>query len=461
MRLESDSLGEIEVPHDRYWGAQTQRSLKYFSIGTDLMPIEIIHAYGFLKRAAAEVNAELGLLPDDKCELIVAAAEEVDRGELDAHFPLHVWMTGSGTQTNMNVNEVIANRAIEMAGGKMGSKDPIHPNDHVNMSQSSNDTFPSAMNMAAAIHTTGRLLPGVRNLRDALDVKAKAWERIIKIGRTHMQDATPLTLGQEFSGYVRMLDEGIARIEYALKDVCFLALGGTAVGTGINAPAGFAEQAAERIAVLTGLPFETAPNKFAVQGAHDALVMLHGAFKALAGSLYKIANDIRLLSCGPRCGFNELVIPANEPGSSIMPGKVNPTQCEALAMIAVQVMGNDVTVGLSGAGGLLEMNVYKPVMINAVLQSIRILGDGAANFAEFLVEGTEPNETQIARFVENSLMLVTALSPVIGYDKASHAAHHAYEHDLSLRQACLDLGYVNEVEFDRIVDPAKMVHPGL
>ncbi len=461
MRVESDSLGEIEVPNDKYWGAQTQRSLKYFSIGTDLMPIEIIHAYGFLKRAAAEVNAELGLLPDDKCELIVAAAEEVDRGELDAHFPLHVWMTGSGTQTNMNVNEVIANRAIEMAGGKMGSKDPIHPNDHVNMSQSSNDTFPSAMNMAAAIHTNRRLLPGVRKLRDALDVKAKTWERIIKIGRTHMQDATPLTLGQEFSGYVRMLDEGIARIEYALKDVCFLALGGTAVGTGINAPAGFAEQAAERIAVLTGLPFETAPNKFAVQGAHDALVMLHGAFKALAGSLYKIANDIRLLSCGPRCGFNELVIPANEPGSSIMPGKVNPTQCEALAMIAVQVMGNDVTVGLSGAGGLLEMNVYKPVMINAVLQSIRILGDGAANFAEFLVEGTEPNEAQLARFVENSLMLVTALSPVIGYDKASHAAHHAYEHDLSLRQACLDLGYVNEVEFDRIVDPAKMVHPGL
>ncbi len=461
MRVESDSLGEIEVPNDKYWGAQTQRSLKYFSIGTDLMPIEIIHAYGFLKRAAAEVNAELGLLPDDKCELIVAAAEEVDRGELDAHFPLHVWMTGSGTQTNMNVNEVIANRAIEMAGGKMGSKDPIHPNDHVNMSQSSNDTFPSTMNMAAAIHTNRRLLPGVRKLRDALDVKAKTWERIIKIGRTHMQDATPLTLGQEFSGYVRMLDEGIARIEYALKDVCFLALGGTAVGTGINAPAGFAEQAAERIAVLTGLPFETAPNKFAVQGAHDALVMLHGAFKALAGSLYKIANDIRLLSCGPRCGFNELVIPANEPGSSIMPGKVNPTQCEALAMIAVQVMGNDVTVGLSGAGGLLEMNVYKPVMINAVLQSIRILGDGAANFAEFLVEGTEPNEAQLARFVENSLMLVTALSPVIGYDKASHAAHHAYEHDLSLRQACLDLGYVNEVEFDRIVDPAKMVHPGL
>ncbi len=361
----------------------------------------------------------------------------------------------------MNVNEVIANRAIEMAGGKMGSKDPIHPNDHVNMSQSSNDTFPSVMNMAAAIHTTGRLLPGVRKLRDALDVKAKTWERIIKIGRTHMQDATPLTLGQEFSGYVRMLDEGIARIEYALKDVYFLALGGTAVGTGINAPAGFAEQAAERIAVLTGLPFETAPNKFAVQGAHDALVMLHGAFKALAGSLYKIANDIRLLSCGPRCGFNELVIPANEPGSSIMPGKVNPTQCEALAMIAVQVMGNDVTVGLSGAGGLLEMNVYKPVMINAVLQSIRILGDGATNFAEFLVDGTEPNEKQIASFVENSLMLVTALSPVIGYDKASHAAHHAYEHDLSLRQACLDLGYVNEVEFDRIVDPEKMVHPGV
>lgn len=459
MRIETDSIGQIEVPADRYWGAQTQRSLTYFSIGTDVMPAEVVHAFGVLKQAAAEVNTELGSLPADRRDLIVAAAKEVAAGQLDDHFPLHVWMTGSGTQTNMNVNEVISNRAIEMAGGVMGSKDPVHPNDHVNMSQSSNDTFPTAMHMAAAVHTVQRLLPGVRRLRDSLDKKAQAWDAIIKIGRTHMQDATPLTLGQEFSGYVAMLDEGIVRIERALADVYPLTLGGTAVGTGINAPVGFAEKAAERIASLTGLPFTTAPNKFATQGGHDALVMLHGTFKALAGSLYKIANDIRLLSCGPRCGFNELTIPANEPGSSIMPGKVNPTQCEALAMIAVQVMGNDVTVGMAGAGGLLEMNVYKPVMINAILQSIRILGDGSRNFAAFLVDGTEPNERQIAAYLENALMLVTALSPVIGYDKASHAAHHAFEHDLSLRAACLELGYVSAEDFDEIVDPKKMLGP--
>ncbi|MBO6758739.1 MAG: class II fumarate hydratase [Roseibium sp.] len=459
MRIETDSIGQIEVPADRYWGAQTQRSLRYFSIGTDVMPAEVVHAFGVLKQAAAEVNSELGHLPPDTRDLIVAAAKEVAAGQRDDHFPLHVWMTGSGTQTNMNVNEVISNRAIEMAGGVMGSKDPVHPNDHVNMSQSSNDTFPTAMHMAAAVHTVRRLLPGVRRLRDSLDQKAQAWDAIIKIGRTHMQDATPLTLGQEFSGYVAMLDEGLLRIERALEDVYPLTLGGTAVGTGINAPVGFAEKAAERIASLTGLPFTTAPNKFATQGGHDALVMLHGTFKALAGSLYKIANDIRLLSCGPRCGFNELKIPANEPGSSIMPGKVNPTQCEALAMIAVQVIGNDMTVGLAGAGGLLEMNVYKPVMINAILQSIRILGDGSRNFADFLVDGTEPNEKQIAGYLENALMLVTALSPVIGYDKASHAAHHAFEHDLPLRAACLELGYVSAEDFDEIVDPKKMLGP--
>lgn len=459
MRLETDSIGGIEVPEDKYWGAQTQRSIEYFSIGTDLMPIEVIHAYGILKKAAALVNNDLGLLDDDKRDMIVSAAEDVAEGRLDGHFPLHVWMTGSGTQTNMNINEVISNRAIEMAGGVMGSKDPIHPNDHVNMSQSSNDTFPTVMHMAAVIHTNARLLPGVRALRDGLDRKARMWEKIIKIGRTHMQDATPLTLGQEFSGYVWMLDEGIARVEHALADVKHLALGGTAVGTGINAHRDFAARSAEKIAELTGIDFSTAPNKFAVQGAHDALVMLHGSFKTLAGSLFKIANDIRLLSCGPRCGFNELVIPANEPGSSIMPGKVNPTQCEALTMIAAQVMGNDVTVGIGGASGYLEMNVYKPVMINAILQSIRLLGDGSSNFARFLVDGTEPNEKQIAAYVENSLMLVTALSPVIGYDKASHAAHYAFEQDLTLRVACLELGYVDEAEFDRIVDPAKMVHP--
>ena len=461
MRKETDSIGEIEVPHDRYWGAQTQRSLKYFSIGTELIPIELIHAYGLLKIAAAQANEELGLLAKDECALIVQAAEEVAAGKLDDHFPLHVWMTGSGTQSNMNVNEVISNRAIEIAGGTMGAKAPIHPNDHVNMSQSSNDTFPTAMHMAAAIQTVKRLIPAVRALRDGLDAKAKAWAAIVKIGRTHLQDAVPLTLGQEFSGYVEMLDENLARMDYALKDVYKLALGGTAVGTGINAHPDFAVKAATRIADLTGLPFITAPNKFAAQGAHDALVMLSGALKTLAVSLYKIANDIRLLSCGPRCGIHELVIPENEPGSSIMPGKVNPTQCEALAMVAVQVMANDVAVGMGGAGGYLEMNVYKPVMINAIMQSIRIMADGCRNFQDFLIADTVPDEKQIAWFLERSLMLVTALSPVIGYDKASKAAHHAHEHDMTLKKACLDLGYIDEAAFDRIVDPAKMIGPTL
>ncbi|ADZ69411.1 class II fumarate hydratase [Polymorphum gilvum] len=459
MRRETDSMGEIEVPEDRYWGAQTQRSLTYFSIGTDLMPIELIHAYGILKQASALANAELGVLPADLKDLIVAAAGEVACGRLDGHFPLRVWMTGSGTQTNMNVNEVIANRAIEMAGGTLGSKRPVHPNDHVNMSQSSNDSFPAAMNVAAAVQVTQRLVPAVTGLRDALDAKAQAWAQIVKIGRTHLQDATPLTLGQEFSGYVAMLDDNLARIDFALGDVFRLALGGTAVGTGINAPKGFAEAAAAHIAALTGLPFVTAPNKFAAQGAHDGLVMLSAALKTLAGSLFKIANDIRLLACGPRCGLYELKLPANEPGSSIMPGKVNPTQCEALAMVCVQAMANDVAVGIGGSGGHLEMNVYKPLMINAVLQSVRLLADGGANFARFLVEGMEPNEARIAAYVERSLMLVTALSPVIGYDKASRAAHHAYEHDMSLREACLDLGLVAAEDFDRIVDPRLMLGP--
>ncbi|WP_428670265.1 class II fumarate hydratase [Roseibium sp.] len=457
MRRESDSLGEIDVPEDKYWGAQTQRSMRYFSIGTDLMPIELIHAYGVLKKAAALTNADLGLLDTELSDLIVRAAGEVASGRLDAHFPLHVWMTGSGTQTNMNVNEVISNRAIALAGGVLGSKDPVHPNDHVNMSQSSNDTFPTAMHMAAAIQTTQRLLPGVQTLHDSLDAKAKEWERIIKTGRTHMQDATPLTLGQEFSGYTEMLRQDIVRINQALTDVYQLALGGTAVGTGINAHPEFAAKAAEKISDLTGLPFVSAPNKFAVQGSHDALVMLSGAMRTLSVSLYKIANDIRLLSCGPRCGLYELKIPANEPGSSIMPGKVNPTQCESLAMAAAQVIGNDVAVGLGGAGGYLEMNVYKPLMINAILQSVRILGDGSRNFAHFLVDGMEPNEKRIREYLDQSLMLVTALSPVIGYDKASHAAHYAFERDLTLKQACLDLGLVDETEFDRIVDPGKML----
>ena len=392
MRTESDSLGEIEVPEDKYWGAQTQRSIEHFSIGDDLMPIELIHAYGILKKAAALTNVDLGLLQSDLADLIVRAAEEVAHGQLDAHFPLHVWMTGSGTQSNMNVNEVISNRAIAIAGGVLGSKDPVHPNDHVNMSQSSNDSFPTAMHMSAAIQATHRLLPGVRTLQESLAAKAQEWDDIIKIGRTHMQDATPLTLGQEFSGYSEMLLQDIDRIDHALKDVFALALGGTAVGTGINAHPKFAETAAARIAELTALPFVSAPNKFAVQGSHDALVMLSGALRTLAVSLFKIANDIRLLSCGPRCGFYELKIPSNEPGSSIMPGKVNPTQCEALAMIAAQVMGNDVAVGVGGSRAVyLEMNVYKPLMINAILQSIRIMGDGCTQLRRgILVDGMEP-----------------------------------------------------------------------
>lgn len=461
MREETDSLGKVMVPKDKYWGAQTQRSLEHFSIGTDLMPIEQIHAYGILKKAAAIVNHDLGLLPTDKKDLIVQVAEDITHGKLDEHFPLHVWMTGSGTQSNMNVNEVISNRCCELAGGEIGSHVPIHPNDHVNMSQSSNDSFPSAMNMAAAIHTVHHLLPNVKELRDGLHAKAQQWNKIIKIGRTHMQDATPLTLGQEFSGYVTMLDDNIERIEFALQGVYHLALGGTAVGTGLNTHPEFPEKAAAKIAELTKLPFVSAPNKFAVQGAHDALIMLSGTFRALAVSLFKIANDIRLMSCGPRCGLDELNIPANEPGSSIMPGKVNPTQCEAMAMVAAQVMGNDVATGIGGASGYLEMNVYKPLIINNIIQSIKIMGDSCHNFNKFLVAGTEANEARIQSYVEHSLMLVTALSPVIGYDKASQAAHYAYDNDLSLKEACLKLKFVDEKEFDKVVDPSKMTYPSL
>lgn len=461
MRTESDSLGEVRVPDDRYWGAQTQRAIEYFSIGTDLIPIELIRAYGVLKKAAALSNRDIGLLPADKCDLIVRAAEEVADGKLDDHFPLHVWMTGSGTQSNMNVNEVIANRAIELAGGVLGSKKPIHPNDDANMSQSSNDTFPAAMNMAAAILTAERLVPSVQALRDGLAAKAEEWSGIVKIGRTHLQDAVPLTLGQEFSGYASMLDDNLARLDFALEDVFKLALGGTAVGTGINTHPDFAKRAVAKIAELTGLPFAGAANKFAAQGAHDALVMLSGAYKTLAVSLYKIANDIRLLACGPRCGLHELDLPANEPGSSIMPGKVNPTQCEAMAMIAVQVMANDQAVSMGGAGGYLEMNVYKPLMINAALQSARIMADGCRNFRVFMVDGMEANRAQIAAYVERSLMLVTALSPIIGYDKASEAAHYAYEKDVTLKEACLALGFVDAATFDRVVDPKKMLGPSL
>jgi len=459
IRIEKDSLGEVKVQADRLWGAQTQRSLEHFSIGKDLIPREMISAYAILKKAAANANHAGKRLNDQRHELITAVCDEILAGQHHDMFPLHVWMTGSGTQFNMNVNEVISNRCCQLAGTPLGSKDPIHPNDHVNMAQSSNDSFPSSMYIAAAINTKQRLLPAVSELRDAIGRKVEEWKDVIKIGRTHMQDATPLTLGQEWSGYEGMLNDDIERVEDALKGVYKLALGGTAVGTGINSAPGFAEAAAAEIARLTGLPFVTAPNKFTVQGAHDALVQLSGALRTLAVSLYKIGNDIRLMSCGPRAGFAELVIPENEPGSSIMPGKVNPTQAEALTMIAVQVIANDVAVGFGGAGGYLEMNVYKPLLIFNIIHSITILSDGCTNFRKFLVDGTKPNRKKIREYVERSLMLVTALAPVIGYDRASKIAHFANDNDLTLRAAALKLGFVTEEEFDRVVDPAKMVKP--
>src|SRR5262245_26603439 len=459
MRKETDSLGVVEVPADKLWGAQTQRSLEHFSIGKDLIPREMITAYAILKKAAATANHASKRLPDEKYKLIVQTCDEILASQHHDMFPLHVWMTGSGTQFNMNVNEVISNRCCQLAGTPLGSKTPVHPNDHVNMSQSSNDSFPSAMNIAAAINVKQRLIPAVTALRDAIAAKATQWKDDVKIGRTHMQDATPLTLGQEWSGYAGMLADGLARLEHALDDVYPLALGGTAVGTGINSAPGFGEAVASEIAALTGLPFVSAVNKFAVQGAHDGLVQLSGTLRTLAASLYKIANDIRLMSCGPRAGFAELSIPANEPGSSIMPGKVNPTQAEALAMVCVQVMANDVAVGFGGAGGYLEMNVYKPLMIYNVTHSITLLSDSCTNFRTFLIEGTKPNLKKINDYVERSLMLVTALSPVIGYDKASKIAHYALDNDLTLKAAALQLGFVTEAEFDRVVDPRKMVQP--
>src|SRR3977135_3273595 len=422
MRKETDSLGIVEVPADKLWGAQTQRSLTYFSIGTDLMPREMITAYAILKKAAAIANHDGGGLDDQKYQLIAQVCDEILAGQHHDMFPLHVWMTGSGTQFNMNVNEVISNRCCQLAGTPLGSHAPVHPNDHVNMAQSSNDSFPSAMCIAAAVNVKERLVPAVTALRNAIAAKSQQWGDIIKIGRTHMQDATPLTLGQEWSGYAGMLSDNLVRIEAALSGGYQLALGGTAVGTGINSAPGFAEAAAAQIAKLTGLPFVTASNKFTVQGAHDAQVHLSGTLRTLAVSLYKIGNDIRLMSCGPRAGFAELAIPENEPGSSIMPGKVNPTQCEALTMIAVQVMANDVAVGFGGAGGYLEMNVYKPLMIFNITHSITIMTDGCTNFRKFLIEGTKPNVKKIKEYVDRSLMLVTALAPVIGYDKASRLA---------------------------------------
>jgi fumarate hydratase class II len=458
-RKEADSIGEVDVPSDKLWGAQTQRSLEHFNIGQDLIPREMIAAYAILKKAAANANHAGGRLDDERHRLMVQTCDEILAGRHADMFPLHVWMTGSGTQFNMNVNEVISNRCCQLAGTSVGSKTPVHPNDHVNMSQSSNDSFPTAMNIGAAVNVKERLMPAVKALRDAIAAKVNQWKDIVKIGRTHMQDATPITLGEEWSGYSGMLSDDLERVEDALKGVYKLALGGTAVGTGINAAPGFGEAAASEIANLTGLPFVSAPNKFVVQGAHDALVQLSGTLRTLAVSLYKIANDIRLMSCGPRTGFAELVIPANEPGSSIMPGKVNPTQAEALTMIAVQVMANDVAVGFGGAGGYLEMNVYKPLVIFNVSHSITIMAGGCTNFRKFLIEGTKPNLKKIKEYVDRSLMLVTALSPVIGYDKASKIAHYALDNDLTLKQAALKLALVTEDEFDRVVDPAKMVKP--
>ena len=459
MRTESDSMGQIEVPADRYYGAQTARSLIHFAIGKDTMPPELIRAFGILKKACALVNQDLGKLSREKAQLIVQAADEVISGKLDEHFPLRIWQTGSGTQTNMNANEVISNRAIEMAGGMMGSKKPIHPNDDVNMSQSSNDTFPAAMHIAAATETARRLQPALKTLRDALDDKAKEFAGIVKIGRTHLQDATPLTLGQEFSGYVSLLDRDAGRVAFALDGLYDLAIGGTAVGTGLNAHPEFAERAARKIAEQTGLPFRSHPNKFAALSAHDEIVFASGALKTLAASLMKIANDIRWLASGPRCGLGELTLPENEPGSSIMPGKVNPTQSEALTMVAVQVMGSDAAIGFAGSQGNFELNVFKPVMIFNYLNSVELLADACNSFVEHCVRGIQANRETIDRYVHNSLMLVTALAPKIGYDKAAKVAKTAHREHISLREAAIKLGYVTPEEFDRLVKPEDMTHP--
>ncbi len=459
-RTETDSLGEIEVDATKYWGAQTQRSLHHFSIGDpagDRMPVEVIHAMGVLKKAAALVNAADGRLDPVLAGAIVSAADEVIEGRVDDHFPLFVWQTGSGTQTNMNVNEVIANRAIEILGGQMGSKHPVHPNDHVNMSQSSNDTFPTAMYIAAAEAIVERLLPSVRELRDALSRRAAEFETIVKIGRTHLQDAVPLTLGQEFGGYVAQLDADLGRIDRTLPELYELAIGGTAVGTGLNAPPGFAEACAAKIAELTGLPFVSAPNKFAALAAHDAVVFASGGLATLAASLMKIANDIRLLGSGPRSGLGELRLPENEPGSSIMPGKVNPTQSEAVTMVACQVFGNDAAITFAGSQGNLELNVFKPVMIRNLLHSTRLLADVCRTFREFCVEGLQPDRQRIEELVGRSLMLVTALSPMIGYDKAAEIADRAHHEGTTLKEAALALGYLTEAEFDEAVRPEKMV----
>jgi fumarate hydratase, class II len=459
FRKEKDSMGEVEVPADRYYGAQTMRSLKHFWIGRDLMPPELIQAFGILKKAAALVNADLGKLDKQRLEWIVQASDEVISGKLASHFPLHIWQTGSGTQTNMNVNEVIANRAIEIAGGVLGSKDPVHPNDHVNMSQSSNDTFPTAMHIAAATEIQKGLLPALKSLKGAFEKKEKEFKGIVKIGRTHLQDATPLMLSQEFSGYVSLLERSLKGIEQAANGLYDLAIGGTAVGTGLNTHPQFAKKTSEKIAELTGLPFRSHPNKFAALSAHDEIVFVSGALKTASCALMKIANDLRWLGSGPRCGLSELFLPENEPGSSIMPGKVNPTQCEALTMVAVQVMGNDAAIGFAGSQGNFELNVFKPVIIHNLLHSILILKDSCRMFEKYCVAGLEANRKKIEEFVQNSLMLVTALSPVIGYDKCAEVAHMAFEEGTTLRVACLKLGYLSGEEFDKHVIPEEMTHP--
>lgn len=456
-RIETDSMGEIEVPAENYWGAQTERSLHHFNIGKDLMPIEVVHAFGILKHAAALTNLELGKLSQEKADLIVQAATEVHQAKLDKHFPLHVWQTGSGTQSNMNANEVISNRAIEIAGGVKGSKAPVHPNDDVNMSQSSNDTFPTAMHIAAAKTLKEKVLPSIKALRDALETKRLQFNDIVKIGRTHLQDAVPLTFGQEFSGYVAQLDAAMHRIEQALPELYELALGGTAVGTGLNTHPKFAETAAAHIASLTGLAFVSAPNKFAGLAAHDAIVNASSTLKTLACALMKIANDIRWLGSGPRCGIGELTLPANEPGSSIMPGKVNPTQSEAMTMVCAQVIGNDTAVGMAGSQGNFELNVFKPMMIFNLLHSANILSDSADSFREFCAEGIEVNREIVDGYLHNSLMLVTALNQHIGYDKAARIAKTAYQDNSSLKQAAVKLGYLTEQEFDAYVKPEEMV----
>ena len=458
-RTETDSFGPLEVPADRYWGAQTQRSLQNFKIGGETMPKPLVRALGIIKRAAALTNRDLGILDPRLAEAISAAAKEVVDGKFDDHFPLVVWQTGSGTQSNMNANEVISNRAIELLGGALGSKTPVHPNDHVNMSQSSNDTFPTAMHIAAAEEIERRLLPALAHLADALEAKSRAFEHIIKIGRTHTQDATPLTLGQEFSGYVAQVRLGAERIRETLRHLYPLAQGGTAVGTGINAKVGFAEGFATRVAEITGLPFVTAANKFEALASHDAYVHAHGALNALAAGLFKIANDIRLLGSGPRSGLGELKLPENEPGSSIMPGKVNPTQCEALTMVCAQVFGNNATITFSGSQGHFELNVYKPVMAYCMLQSIRILADSAVSFTDNCVVGIEADEARIADLMSRSLMLVTALAPTIGYDKATTVAKTAHKNGTTLREEAVRLGFVTAEEFDRIVRPEAMIRP--